>query len=70
MESTGPTNVVTATTLGIPETFNAADYFVDRHVREGRRSKVAIACGELLMVEPGTPTRLTQPAVCQTTDVA
>ena len=46
MASSEPTNVVTAQDLGVPETFNAADYFVDRHVREGRGSKVAIACGE------------------------
>ena len=27
--------------LGLPEQFNAADYFVDRNVREGRGEKVA-----------------------------
>src|SRR5215831_13774024 len=26
--------------------FNLADHFVDRHIREGRASKVAIRCGE------------------------
>jgi benzoate-CoA ligase family protein len=31
--------------LGIPETFNAAEYFVDRHLREARAQKVAIECG-------------------------
>ena len=46
MASSGPTRAVTAEDLGIPETFNAADYFVDRHVREGRGAKIAIACGE------------------------
>ena len=45
MAASGPTKAVTAEDLGIPETFNAADYFVDRHVREGRAAKVAIACG-------------------------
>jgi benzoate-CoA ligase len=30
--------------LNLPETFNAADYFVDRNVREGRGDKVAILC--------------------------
>ncbi|MDR3568823.1 MAG: benzoate-CoA ligase family protein [Syntrophobacteraceae bacterium] len=30
--------------LGLPEQFNAADYFVDRNVREGRGDKVAILC--------------------------
>ena len=32
--------------LELPETFNAADYFVDRNVREGRGDKTAIRCGE------------------------
>lgn len=31
--------------LELPETFNAADYFVDRNVREGRGEKIAIRCG-------------------------
>jgi benzoate-CoA ligase family protein len=26
--------------------FNAADYFVDRHLREGRATRIAIACGD------------------------
>jgi len=26
------------------EYFNAADYFVDRNIREGRKDKVAILC--------------------------
>lgn len=30
----------------LPETFNAATYFVDRNVEEGRGGKVAIACGD------------------------
>ena len=37
---------VDATSLGIPETFNAATYFVDRHVAEGRGHRVAIECGD------------------------
>jgi benzoate-CoA ligase family protein len=32
--------------LDLPETFNAADYFVDRNVREGRGQKTAVLCGE------------------------
>lgn len=32
--------------LNIAETFNAATYFVDRNVREGRGAKVAIECGD------------------------
>jgi benzoate-CoA ligase family protein len=30
----------------LPESFNAASYFVDRNVHEGRGQKVAIECGE------------------------
>ena len=37
----------TAQSLGIPATFNAATWFVDRHVAEGRGSKIAIECGEV-----------------------
>jgi len=36
----------TAESLGVPATFNAATWFVDRHVAEGRGSKVAIECGD------------------------
>ena len=35
----------TAADLGIPETFNVAAHFVDRHLREGRAGHVAIECG-------------------------
>jgi benzoate-CoA ligase len=30
----------------LPEQFNAASYFVDRHIAEGRGDKVAIECGD------------------------
>jgi len=30
----------------LPDQFNAADYFVDRHIREGRGLKTAIECGD------------------------
>jgi 4-hydroxybenzoate-CoA ligase len=30
--------------LNLPDFFNAADYFVDRNVREGRGNKVAVIC--------------------------
>jgi benzoate-CoA ligase family protein len=30
--------------LELPQTFNAADYFVDRNIREGRGAKVAVRC--------------------------
>jgi benzoate-CoA ligase family protein len=35
-----------AADFGIPETFNVATYFVDRHVAEGRGATVAIECGD------------------------
>jgi benzoate-CoA ligase len=35
-----------AAALGVPETFNAATYFVDRNVIAGRGSRVAIECGD------------------------
>jgi benzoate-CoA ligase len=30
--------------LNLPDTFNAADYFVDRNIREGRAAKLAVIC--------------------------
>jgi 4-hydroxybenzoate-CoA ligase len=30
----------------LPAIFNAADYFVDRQLREGRGDRVAIECGD------------------------
>ena len=38
--------ITTAADLGVPETFNAAAHFVDRHAAEGRDAKVAIECGD------------------------
>ena len=38
--------ITTAADLGVPETFNAAAHFVDRHPSEGRGAKVAIECGD------------------------
>ena len=35
-----------STQIVLPERFNAASYFVDRHVLEGRERKTAIECGE------------------------
>src|SRR5580700_4576903 len=32
--------------INLPEKFNVADHFVDRHVREGRGGKTAIICGD------------------------
>jgi len=36
-----------APTIVLPDEFNAATYFVDRHLREGRAGKTAIECGDL-----------------------
>jgi benzoate-CoA ligase len=35
-----------AAALGVPEMFNAAEHFIDRHIREGRGAAIAIECGE------------------------
>src|SRR6478672_12367685 len=32
--------------MQVPDVFNAADYFVDRHLREQRGDRVAIECGD------------------------
>ncbi len=37
--------MITAESLGVPGSFNAASYFVDRHIVEGRGPSVAIECG-------------------------
>ena len=36
----------TAADLGIPDRFNAASHFIDRHPIEGRGTRVAIECGD------------------------
>jgi benzoate-CoA ligase family protein len=33
--------------ISLPDEFNAAEYFIDRHLVEGRSGKVAIECGDL-----------------------
>src|SRR5690348_12330833 len=33
-------------TVAAPERFNLAEYFLDRHIREGRAGKIALSCGE------------------------
>lgn len=35
------------TPISLPNEFNAADYFIDRNIREGRSQKTAIECGEI-----------------------
>jgi benzoate-CoA ligase family protein len=37
---------ITAADLGVPDEFNAATYFVDRNIQEGRADKVALECGD------------------------
>src|SRR6202165_909589 len=32
--------------ISLPDEFNAASYFVDRHIAEGRDNKIAIECGD------------------------
>src|SRR3954471_2152012 len=41
-----PLGTITAADLGIPLTFNAAEYFVDRHLHQGRGPRIAIECGD------------------------
>jgi len=38
--------LVTAGALGVPEIFNAAEWFVDRHIAEGRGRRIAIEYGD------------------------
>ena len=40
------TGIITAADLGVPERFNAATHFVDRHLAEGRGATIAIECGD------------------------
>ena len=40
---------MTTSPFPLPEEFNAASYFVDRHIAEGRGDKVAIECGDRLV---------------------
>ena len=39
-------STITAAQLGVPDTFNAAGYFIDRHPLEGRGGSVAIECAD------------------------
>jgi len=36
-----------ATPTILPDEFNAASYFIDRHVKEGRSNEIAIECGDV-----------------------
>jgi benzoate-CoA ligase len=33
--------------ISLPDEFNAAAYFIDRHIDEGRNAKIAIECGDI-----------------------
>src|ERR1039457_1288251 len=37
---------MTTAPFPLPEEFNAASYFIDRHIAEGRGEKVVIECGD------------------------
>jgi benzoate-CoA ligase len=39
-------SALTAAQLGVPEAFNAAEYFIDRHVAESNGERIAIECGD------------------------
>src|SRR5262245_44580578 len=39
-------SALTAAALGVPEVFNAAEHFIDRHVQEARGGRVAIEYGD------------------------
>ena len=39
-------SALTAAALGVPEAFNAAEHFIDRHLQEGRGGRLAIECGD------------------------
>ena len=39
--------MTSAPTTVLPDEFNAAAYFVDRHITEGRGARVAIECGNV-----------------------
>jgi benzoate-CoA ligase family protein len=39
-------SAVTAVSLGLPAVFNAAGYFIDRHIQEDRGGWIAIECGD------------------------
>jgi len=46
--------------IEIPDQFNAAAYFVDRHMREGRAGKIAIECGDLRVTYGQLSSRVNQ----------
>jgi len=46
--------------IQLPDEFNAASYFVDRHIDEGRSSKPAIVCGDRAVTYGELHTRVNQ----------
>jgi len=40
-------DMTSAPPIALPDEFNAAAYFIDRHIPEGRGAKVAIECGDI-----------------------
>ncbi|HEV2469329.1 MAG TPA: benzoate-CoA ligase family protein [Candidatus Sulfotelmatobacter sp.] len=46
--------------ISLPDEFNAASYFVDRHIDEGRAEKTAIDCGELRLTYSQLSQRVNQ----------
>src|SRR5579859_885316 len=49
-----------ASPIALPDEFNAAAYFVDRHMREGRAGKIAIECGDTQVTYAQLFTRVNQ----------
>jgi benzoate-CoA ligase family protein len=46
--------------IALPDRFNAAEYFVDRHIAEGRGDKTAIECGNARVTYGQLSTRVNQ----------
>jgi benzoate-CoA ligase family protein len=46
--------------ISLPDEFNAATYFIDRHMDEGRREKIAIECGDTRVTFGQLYTRVNQ----------
>jgi len=49
-----------APSISLPEEFNAAAHFVDRHIGEGRAQKVAIECGDVQLTYGQLSSRVNQ----------
>ena len=51
---------MTSPSIILPDEFNAASYFIDRHMREGRGEKTAIECGDSRVTYGELCTRVNQ----------